>query len=655
MGSTWKKPFPTPYRGRPPGPATRRRTVGRPAPAARSLGGVTSPFDDPEFTARLAQMGVVHTPGMAARMMEDLAPLLAAEGIDLDDPAADVDLETINEALARATERHNLMLFTPVGAQRAGALAVLRLFAESMAEGDQDRAAAVLAGVEVEPAGDAPAISHVIGVSLGLLDSWHTDPELRAVLTATRVPRWNRAARAAATEILALARKGRAFASLKSLHRHGGLALFEGSALLVAASLSARAASEKASVSDLAERVLVDAGSDRPAPATTPAASPHAPGSSFMRPHGASGHRARRPAATGRPVARSARAADRALQRGFGAWLERAPSIAAPTVSDELKMMQALADIARDHRLDLHSAADVEPLIDLLWDADEPGSPEALGAALETLHDYVHFRLDAGHDPDAWEEAHEAVEDAIDDAGGAGPMGAIIEDAEKVSPDARRHALAQTPLIAAVNDLLEWVGTGRSVTQSGGVRRGDIKEVAKMLGVRAVGVAKRVGNYWDEGAPVQALSMADVPVLPQWWEALSTAQVIRTNSSSVRPGQAAAEWIAEELPPLDLAEAVAAIFVGATLAAPMKQASYGSFIVKPSLAQLMQALAPVGLEVQEPALLGHGPVWTLRNLERAGLVTFGPSDSVQVPEGLRAAVARGLLLALALLAGDEDG
>ncbi|BCT75249.1 hypothetical protein SCMU_10910 [Sinomonas cyclohexanicum] len=616
---------------------------------------MTSPFDDPEFTARLAQMGVVHAPGMAARMMEDLAPLLAAEGIDLDNLDSDADLGDVNAALARATERHNLMLFTPVGAQRAGALAVLRLFAESMAEGDQDRAAAVLAGVEVEPAGDAPAISHLIGVGLGLLDSWHTDPELRAVLAATRVPRWNRAARAAATDILALARKGRAFASLKSLHRHGGLALFEGSALLVAASLSARAASEKASVRDLAGRVLVDAGSDRRAPRTTPAASPHAPGSSFMRPQGAGGASRLRPAAAGRPGARNARAADRTLQRGFGAWLERAPSIAAPTVSDELKMMQALVDIARDHRLDLHRATDVEPLIDLLWDTDDPESPEALGAALETLHDYVHFRLDDGRDLDGWEEAHEAVEDAMDDAGASGPLGAIMEDAEKVSPDARQQALAQTPLIAAVKDLLEWVGTGRPVTQSGGVRRGDIKEVAKMLGVRAVGVAKRVGNYWDEGAPVQALSMADVPVLPQWWEALSTAQVIRTNSSSVRRGPAAAEWIAEELPPLDLAEAVAAIFVGATLAAPMKQASYGSFIVKPSLAQLMHALAPADLEIQEPALPGQGPVWTLRNLERAGLVTFGASGSVEVPDGLRAAVARGLLLALALLTGPEDG
>jgi hypothetical protein len=163
-----------------------------------------------------------------------------------------------------------------------------------------------------------------------------------------------------------------------------------------------------------------------------------------------------------------------------------------------------------------------------------------------------------------------------------------------------------------------------------------------------------VGDYRDEAAPVQALSMADVPLLAEWWEALTTAQVIRTTSSSVRPGPAATEWSAEALPPLELAEAVAGVFVAATLAAPMNQGGFGAVIVKESLPPLMRALAPADLEDQELTVLGHGPVWTLRNLEHAGLVTFGPSDSLQVPDGLRAAVASGLLLAVMHLAERED-
>ncbi|WP_369045185.1 hypothetical protein [Sinomonas sp. P10A9] len=615
---------------------------------------MTSPFEDPEFVSRLARMGIVHTPGMAARMMDELAPLLADEGIDLNDRDGDNDLGAVNEALARATERHNLTLFTPVGARRAGALAVLRLFAESFCEGDEDRAAAVLAGVESEPAGDAPAISHLVGVSLGLLDSWHTDPELRAALTATRVPRWNRAARAAATDVLALARKGRAFASLGSLHRHGGLALFEGSVLLVAASLSARAASEKTSVRDVAGRVLVDGpSSGPPTPSAPVAASPQAPGSSFMRPLGARGAKAQGPEAPGRPMGRDLQIADRALRRNFGTWLERAPSIAAPTVSDELLLTQALVDIGRGHGLDLHRALDVEPLIDLLWEADGADHPEVL----ETLHDYVHFRLDAGHDLGGWEEAHEAVEDALDESGaGSGPLGAMLEHAEQVNPDVRRGALAQTPLIAAVNELLEWVGTGRPVTQTGGVRRADIKHVATMLGIRAVGVAKRVGIEHGEDAPVQALSMADVPVLAQWWEALSSAEVIRTTSSSVRPGPAAAEWAAEGLPPLELAEMVAGVFVAGILTRPMAKGAFGRFIIKKSIVQLMRALAPEDLDIEVPelALIGGGPVWTVRSLEAAGLVTGALSAHPEVPDPLRAAVARGLLLVVALLADTDE-
>lgn len=607
---------------------------------------MTSPFEDPEFAARLARAGVVHTPGLAGRMMDDLAPLLAAEGIDLDNLDEDTDLGQVNAALARATERHNLSLFTPVGAPRAGALAVLRLLAESLAAADEDRAATVLAGVESEPAPDAPAISHVIGVSLGLLDTWHTDPGLRTALTATRVPRWNRAARAAATDVLALARKGRAFASLGSLHRHGGLALFEGSALLVAAIVIARAAHEGAPLREVAARVLADSGPDR-APAPPPAAPSRALGGGSVRPHTTRGAQAQRRQAPRRGSA----AADRALRRGFGAWLERAPSIAAPTVAEELELVQALAEIARGHGLDLHRAPDIAALIDMLWDTDDP---EVLRSVLETLHDYVHFRLDTGHGSAEWEQAHEEVEDALDASGaGQGPLGPILEHAEEVDPEVRHGALAQLPLIAAVGQLLEWVGTGRPVTQTGGVRRADIGHVAAMLGVRAVGVARRVPGGREEDAPVQALSMADVPLLAQWWEALAAAELIQTSSSSVRPGPAAAEWTAEDLPPLELAETVATVFTAATLTLPIAQGAFGTLVVSRSVAELMRALSPedhgLDLDVPEAALLGQGPLWTLRNLEAAGLLTGALDEDLQIPDGLQAALARGLLLTMALL------
>ena len=56
-------------------------------------------------------------PGIAREMLRELAPLLAEEGIDVDN--IDVaDLQTLQRALNRAVERRNIELFSPVGATR---------------------------------------------------------------------------------------------------------------------------------------------------------------------------------------------------------------------------------------------------------------------------------------------------------------------------------------------------------------------------------------------------------------------------------------------------------------------------------------------------------------------------------------------------------
>src|SRR5215470_4352254 len=82
-------------------------------------------------------------PGMARELLGELAPLLAEEGIDVDN--IDVpDIETLQRALNRAMERHNMSLFTPVGQARELAAVTLRLAAEAIADGDTRLAAAVL-------------------------------------------------------------------------------------------------------------------------------------------------------------------------------------------------------------------------------------------------------------------------------------------------------------------------------------------------------------------------------------------------------------------------------------------------------------------------------------------------------------------------------
>ena len=199
-------------------------------------------------------------PGMAQELLRELAPLLAEEGIDVDN--IDVpDLQTLQRAINRAMERHNMSLFTPVGQARALAAVTLRLAAEAIADGDTQLAAAVLDQAQPEsPDGSAPTVAACTGLALGLLDQWMAGHDTSApadLANATRLPAGHWAGERAATDILILARKGRAFASLDSLIvRQGGQHVLYGSALALAAALQAWAAQTDTPVSDLARTAL---------------------------------------------------------------------------------------------------------------------------------------------------------------------------------------------------------------------------------------------------------------------------------------------------------------------------------------------------------------------------------------------------------------
>jgi hypothetical protein len=199
-------------------------------------------------------------PGMAQELLRELAPLLAEEGIDagnIDLP----DLQTLQRAMNRAMERHNMSLFTPVGQARALAAVTLRLAAEAIADGDTRLAAAVLDQAQPEsPDGSAPTVAACTGLALGLLDQWmagHDTDAPAGLAITTRLPAGHWTGQRAATDILTLARKGRAFASLDSLIvRQGGQHVLYGSALALAAALQAWAAHTDTPVSDLARAAV---------------------------------------------------------------------------------------------------------------------------------------------------------------------------------------------------------------------------------------------------------------------------------------------------------------------------------------------------------------------------------------------------------------
>ena len=115
----------------------------------------------PEPPAGLPQ--VQFRPGLANETLRELAPLLAEEGIDVDN--IDVpDLDTLQQAMNRAVERHHLMRFTPVGVARDDALDVLREVTDAWATQDSDYAGELLDSVPpdaptgtVRPSPAAPA------------------------------------------------------------------------------------------------------------------------------------------------------------------------------------------------------------------------------------------------------------------------------------------------------------------------------------------------------------------------------------------------------------------------------------------------------------------------------------------------------------------
>jgi len=139
--------------------------------------------------------------------------------------------------------------------------ATLRLAAEAIACGDTPLAATLLDQAQPEsPDGSAPTVAACTGIALGVLDQWLAghDTDAPAGLAArTRLPAGHWTGERAATDILTLARKGRAFASLDSLiDRQGGQHVLYGSALALAAALQAWAAQTDTPVSALARAAV---------------------------------------------------------------------------------------------------------------------------------------------------------------------------------------------------------------------------------------------------------------------------------------------------------------------------------------------------------------------------------------------------------------
>lgn len=182
---------------------------------------------------------IQYKPGVADEMLHELAPLLAEEGIDVDN--IDVpDLQTLQAAMNRAVERRNMELFTPVGPARDIAVTTLRLIVEAILDGNTTMAGELLDQVQPESADNTTAtVASCIGIALGLLDQWLSGhgPDTPADLSRhTLLPAGHWTGKRAASDILTLASKNRAFQSLdKLITQQGSPQVLAGSVLTLAA------------------------------------------------------------------------------------------------------------------------------------------------------------------------------------------------------------------------------------------------------------------------------------------------------------------------------------------------------------------------------------------------------------------------------------
>lgn len=542
------------------------------------------------------------------------------------------------------SELRSLELLTPTGADRSMTLSVLRRFTEATAAGRSDEAQAVLDAVEPDaPAG--PTMPQVLGVSVGLLETWFSDRTHRSALTSVRAASRRRPVRACATDLLAAARQHAAYTSIDDLSiRHGGLAMFEAAATLVASSVAAIARRQRLSVPRACRELLI-ADTD---------------------------YTGAKVAVEGRDISYAGfTPADDRMVQAFGTWLSGQDSIFGPGGDDEVKVLQSMLALARVAGIDLHNPNDMDAVLDIVaeLEADEETPADAATICLLTLDDYVHFQWERARSPEAWELAYDAVEAELAGSDEEQVVNDAINATRDVDPGVRRKTLLAARAVAAVRDILDWLGDGRPIARSGNLRLADIGPVAAMLGIRAEGVRSKPDVEDPPESPVSleaplpdppsyyARTLAEVPVLHAWWTALCNSEILETTSRTVRPGPGAGMWLAGDGPPLETIEDFAGFFVALALSrgTDSDAADVRALARRISIKAAGRALV-AATEGLEPPTTPDDQNWDLPIvlqrlawLQKAGLLEVDSSGEFTAPEGARAAIASGAMIVLSAI------
>ncbi|WP_162150207.1 plasmid pRiA4b ORF-3 family protein [Arthrobacter sp. H14] len=183
--------------------------------------------------------------------------------------------------------------------------------------------------------------------------------------------------------------------------------------------------------------------------------------------------------------------------------------------------------------------------------ADEPGAAEAF---VDSWHTYVHYLQDSGRwtgSDEEFAETHSVLSEDWDEHDVPLPN----VDVPELSQSEEAIGFSQLELIHRTNRLLEWLGTGQQVTQTGALRRKDIEAAAACVGVRVKAGNKsspaleplpgleQTDDESDESTVPTVRSMHDVLLLSTIWAALNAAGLISMTSTTVKPTAQAEQWL----------------------------------------------------------------------------------------------------------------
>ena len=567
-----------------------------------------SPSDDPEFLPLPPGVEIRHRVGADVELLEQLAPLLAAEGIDVNH-LTDADPEELNEALTRAVERHNMESSTPVGDQRARAINTLRelvvaLHAENIAEVQN-----LFGSIGPVPTRHRPSSGHLTGVTMENLDTIYRNTALHPALHVVEIPRVDPNTKAAAEEILELAAKGTAFRSLDTLlTNHGGFEVARAGIYLLAATLTAVATHQNATF----DRVL-----DELVPALE---------------------------VTQRPTTNGDQASAQEYLDDFASWLKTQDDVA-EIASKIAIIFGTMVDEAAGEDINPHDPADFDVWIMAVLANTQP---QYVVTALEIIKHYLQFRLRTDLEPDRWHQAHAKITDmTVVHKAPPWDFEKIFATAQGVDRDTRYQAMRQLPIVSGVTQLRDWLATPRPTTEAGAPRTEDVTTLGAMIGLEVHGdtrLRKRFGR-------TQIDSALDVPELMIWWWALEELGVIAVADATVEVGPAAGEYFEADQIPFEAAEGIIATYIKIFLIHGLEHAPLEVSSVGHTLGRLLNSLSgmPPATEASPDDFRGQLVQQRsdeyLRSLHAFGMLGTDLREP-EIPEPLRGAVFYGLMMAM---------